>query len=600
MISVRQSSRSIGTFLLFLLRLQVQLQYFCYASTPNTIVTIKGNDDKVHQWLAKRATFGSKEALTGLLVGTPLYDPFLCEYFREGRNYTVTPTGPSNGEKWIMMVPRGLCTFERKAFAAKMWYGASGVLVYDSLSARYQWNTVEDKMYRWPQKELDYECSKGFGIVSDIALDPPAYNGPNLDPILDMTSSTSRCTLEKTGDPCESQLCLVTGPPGLTSSDYPVCCAWDLPITMGGDNKESPGNTDDILAVFLTIRQGADVFEFIGEMVTVEPRPYRAFNISQVFLWILGVVITFLAAYMAASDLRIFRAKLERYEETKAKKDAGVPLGNAERTQSTDVATPNRSTSIETAELQDSHDSARDLDGRHFASTDDEEAPLEGLVRDEPTPPKPRKKTHKPKKKKEKEAWSLHSLPPKGKEDDRGTVFTLYSLPPPQRKPKEKRQRQRPGYKAEVIMETDVLPSDGEGRKVPTAWTASVGGFEMTQWHVFGFIAIASFMLFMLFYFRFYPVIFVLYGFGCAGAVSYVIFGPILVRMGARLQPTLVEELNKNVVCGRNAFDVTSQLLGFIWAIVWIWYVALEDQTKRSVTVLFDVRAYHLMSVRSL
>jgi hypothetical protein len=216
------------------------------------------------------------------------------------------------------------------------------------------------------------------------------------------------------------------------------------------------------------------------------------------------------------------------------------------------------------------NDLQRDDDAAPLA-TDDEELPPGKTVKEDKPKPKRGDASRKSRPKKGKEAWSLHSLPPKGKENDRGKVFTLYSLPPPSRKPKEKNQRQRPGYKAEVTMETDVLPSDGGGRPVPQPWASPVGGFEMTQWHVLGFVVLASLMLFMLFYFRFYPVVFVLYGIGCAGGVSHLIFGPILVRVGPMLGGGVVKELNKNVVCGLNGFDVTSQLLGFIWAIVWIW-----------------------------
>ena len=552
-----------------------------------TIPGLEEGQQQPQRWLAKRAMFGRDDAaVTGLLVHSPEYDELLCLYYEteDDRNFTVTPITPPSGETWIMMIPRGGCTFERKAYAAKMWFGVSAVLIYDNLSARYQWSPTTNRMIRWPADETDYECQNGFGSVSNLPLKSAPYSRQLMDPILDMTSPTTACTLQSTGDPCDSQLCVVTEPAKEGSSDYPVCCAWDLPVTMIGDGEASPGNTDDVVAVFLTIRQGEALVQYVGQTISLKPRPYTAFNVSQIFLWLLGISIAVLATYLAASDLRIFRAKLERYEATKEKKEAGLLVGEDGKPTAAGGSPelenpPNRSTSIDTDDIEDlvldMDDLYSDHDDAPLATEDEEETPRERLTLDAPEPVKVKKpkrgKAQLSTTNKEQKVWSLHSLPPKGKENDRGEVFTLFSLPPPERKPKEKKQRQRPGYKAEVTMVTDVLPSDGGGRQVPTPWATPIGGFEMTHWHVFGFVVFSSIMLFMLFFFRFYPVVFVLYGFGCAGAVSHVIFGPVIVRAIPFLGDGVVNELNKKVVCGLNGFDITSQLLGYVWAIVWIW-----------------------------
>jgi hypothetical protein len=44
-----------------------------------------------------------------------------------------------------------------------------------------------------------------------------------------------------------------------------------------------------------------------------------------------------------------------------------------------------------------------------------------------------------------------------------------------------------------------------------------------------------------------------------------------LVRLIPKFGDGVVQELNKSVLCGLNGFDITSQLMGYIWAIVWIW-----------------------------
>lgn len=553
-----------------------------HASTPNTIITIQGLENK--EWLAKRALFGSEEAITGRLVHAPNNDEWLCEYYNAYRNYTITPVKPPQGETWVMVAKRGLCSFERKSYAAQALYGVSGILVYDNLSARYQWNLEKEKVM-WPEDQTHYECSNGYGTVSNIELDPPAYNATVLDPIMDMRLPTSECILEQTREPCESQLCLVTGPAKDNSSQYPVCCAWDLPVTMGKDEVNPPPGKIDVVSVFLTIRQGEDILPYIGGVVTVKPRPYTPFNASQIFLWIMGVLITWGASYFASSDLRVFRAKLARYQATKKSQESKSPADGDEEAGRRPTK---RSTSIDTAEFEDMILGIDDLESvdndEALVSGNDEEstpAALPAVAQDRSSAGKTEengggekaKIGKKAKQKKDKEVWSLHSLPPKGKENDRGKVWTLYSLPPPERKqkPKQQKKRQRPGYKAEVTMETNILPSDGGGQPVPEPWATPIGGFDMTHWHVLGFVVLASFMLFMLFYFQFYSVVFVLYGIGCAGSVSHLIFGPILVRLVPKFGDAVVKELNKSVLCGLNGFDVTSQLLGYIWAIVWIW-----------------------------
>ncbi len=542
------------------------------ASTPNVIVSINGVEQT---WLAKRGLFGSDaDRVQGRLVHAPAYDELLCEYYMDRENSTITPLVPP--EPWIMMVPRGMCTFERKAYAAKVWYGASGVLIYDNLSARYQWNNETSKV-TYPRDEWDYECSNGYGFVYNIELDPPAYGRRTLDPILDQTSPNTNCTFELTRETCDSQLCLVTGPAATNTSKYPVCCAWDLPLTMTGD--DSAGDTDDVVAIFLTVRQGQALLQHVGKVSVVEARPYQPFNISMIFLWMMAVIITFVASYFAAADFRIFRVALARYQDTKnaRQQPAAEQPDNEEQRNGAQAAGNNELEELVLGLDDLNSDDEEDDEGTPLEeSSDDEGDQADESHEDEPL--EPEQETNS----KEKKKWALHSLPPKAKEPKQGpNTWALYSLPPEQRKPKTKRKR--PGFKAEQTAETDILPTDG-GKPLPEPWATPIGGFEMTHWHVFGFVVLASAMLILLFFFRFYHVVFIFYGFGCAGSVSHLIFGPLLVRVVPKFGDGIVKELNKSVVCGLNGFDITSQLLGYIWAIVWIWYVP-----ERSIACIFNI-----------
>eukprot|EP00934_Nitzschia_sp_Nitz4_P008568 Nitzschia sp. Nitz4//scaffold13_size275219//113576//117825//NITZ4_000867-RA/size275219-processed-gene-0.84-mRNA-1//1//CDS//3329535993//8558//frame0 len=541
-------------------------------------------------FMAKRANFGSDAALVeGTLVHSPDLDPNLCRYDH------ITPI-PANvnplSYTLIMLAPRGDCTFEQKAYAAKNFYGASALLVYDSLSVRYGWD-MDTQSVVYPTKELDYECENGYGYVYDLDLDPPVYTS-NLDPKLDMTLTSSNCSLASTGSSCDSQLCIVTGPPGDNdTSRYPVCCAWDLPATMQEDNIS--GNSADIVSVWLTIRQGDEFLNYIGETVTIKERHNPLFNASMIFLWLLACTITYLSCRFAATEYFLFRARLANFQE---KRDSMMPhiLQTTQVTNNTegDDSQANNKQDRHNQELHqiamgvgnlDSDDEEEEkiepgeLDPRADLYDDveigneisEDEARKIGLM-DNPLEDGSDRRTYDSSGEKRPAKVDSNRKtkdPPKSKKDQKKQeTWVLHSLPPPERK---KKKKPKPGYKEEHTLETNVLPTDG-AQKLPEPWAAQIGGFEMSMWHVLGFVIMASFMLIMLFYFNFYHVIFIIYGFGCAGAVSHLIIAPIITRISPFLGEETVTEMNKNVSCGLNGFDITSQLTGMVWAILWVWF----------------------------
>jgi hypothetical protein len=74
------------------------------------------------------------------------------------------------------------------------------------------------------------------------------------------------------------------------------------------------GDTSDVVAVFLTIRQSAEFLGYMGSVATIEARPHSAFNGSLIFLGIMGTAITALASWYPAQEYRIFRAKLAKFQ----------------------------------------------------------------------------------------------------------------------------------------------------------------------------------------------------------------------------------------------------------------------------------------------
>ena len=82
-----------------------------------------------------------------------------------------------------------------------------------------------------------------------------------------------------------------------------------------------------------------------------------------------------------------------------------------------------------------------------------------------------------------------------------------------------------------------------------------------------------SLTLILLYFFpRAYTIIFIIYGIVCAIVTSYLIITPLVDAVIPKLGDSWVEELNKPVMCGCNGFNVTSNLITYIWAGVWIWY----------------------------
>jgi hypothetical protein len=239
-----------------------------------------------------RAQFGSRDDISGILQHSPANDLFLCGH-TQGRNEAL-PILPKPTYNMILLVPRGYCTFERKAYAATQYYGAKGILIYDQLDARYQWDDTTQRVI-FPQQKQDYECSNGFDVLYKLTLDPPAYNGTLLNPLLDMKQqATSICNLSSSSQSyCESQLCLVTSHQE-DSTVFPVCCAWDLPIAMEMPKDGKRKDTKNIVAAFLTIRQSEEVVrgDLLGSEIVIESLDVVVFNVSYIFMWMLGTMVS--------------------------------------------------------------------------------------------------------------------------------------------------------------------------------------------------------------------------------------------------------------------------------------------------------------------
>ena len=194
---------------------------------------------------ASIALFGPLPKMTaaantpGTVVLPPDNNALLCNNITQAEESSL----PSDS---VVLVPRGICTFQSKVFNAQKM-GAKAVLVYGNLASRYTLNeteankkdeyTYDDIIF--PLNHHDYDCSKGEAYIptSALSFDPLPYNAPQNDPLLSGDSTTNMCRERSANHlaACPSQACLLTGEQNEASDSMKACCAWDLYILMYGD-----------------------------------------------------------------------------------------------------------------------------------------------------------------------------------------------------------------------------------------------------------------------------------------------------------------------------------------------------------------------------
>ena len=152
-------------------------------SQSESLTTSNEDDDGSMEILAKRAQFGSRDdLLSGTLILPPDYDMYVCENryidvdvevdeYGNYKNHSTStlPPYPRPEEDTVMLVPRGECSFKRKAYVASAFYGAKAILIYDRLAARYRWDSTSEREI-FPIDKLDYECSKFEILLSVLCL----------------------------------------------------------------------------------------------------------------------------------------------------------------------------------------------------------------------------------------------------------------------------------------------------------------------------------------------------------------------------------------------------------------------------------------------
>lgn len=504
--------------LLFFLLLLVPL---INAALPNAEIHVHGGPS----YFATFASFGSRQTVTGRVKLPPSnVDPRLCDEFL---NYSTIDW---DGD--IMLVPRGNfnCTFQRKAWNAQQM-GAASILVYNTLESRYKKNGTA---VVYPLDKVDYECDNGYSVINNLTLDPPLYNGSYHDAFLTSDSDNNKCLVQDETR-CESRRCLVTGPVNTTttadasdsSNQFEACCAWDISMTMAGDATVE-GNVK-ISAVFVTMRQADDLLLLVEDdnaTITIQERPSRTFNVSSLLLWGMAIGIVTFASWYSVKDYR--QAKIEWqlcFQQSVARHVREHEEARRRQEQNPNETTPLDGVERGDAMNDDTVDPESQVTVRHenneVVSSEDALADASNDPEDSPSDP----------------------------EAARGDESA----------PEQEQQN----------------ASTPQSRDQPQA-------LELNAWHAAGFVIVASTILLVLFYFKIYSWVTVLYGIGCSGAIAQLIFSPSYHWIGHRsklLSTCCFAPITSITRCECNTIqwvDVFAAATGYTIGALWL-FVGFTD-----------------------
>ena len=439
--------------------LLLSLLHSCTSILPTAEITIVQTSISPSSTYRSVAQSNNDKILTTLLASEASFGPFVpMKHHDDEKNMSFPPylstnlfcdesDLPSNIQSNIIAVPRGKCSFQKKASLVQQ-VGGSGMIVYNTLDSRYD---VNASGVIYPVNKQDYDCSYGsVNIpVQDIIL---PYNSTNDNILSRYSTQLPECTSKKV---------LLTGKVVQNGQYYESCCAWDLHVWLYNDPNIT--ETIKIPSLFITMGQYDTLKNVLASSsdasvqgVTLQLNErYRAdYNPSALLTWALGVCVAAIAAYLSASEYYGF--KVVEVEQT------------------------------------------------HTRSSSAEEMLTSEVDTDHP-----------------------------------------YTSPPPQQRP----QQQRP----QSIHNEETL--------------------ELTMIHAIVFILFASTSLFILFFFQIYNVVKIMYGFGCSGALTQVIFYPLFSNLNNKFRLSLENTCCTIQACDLGVItylDLLSGVCGYALGITWL------------------------------
>lgn len=307
---------------------QIRLQYSSGGGDDDADVTTT-------TLLASNALFGPTAPVVSKATSLQQYYPLVhlpddhenalfCNLPTENDKYANNNT--ANTLVWF--IPRGNCTDQRKTYIAQQYYQAQGVILYNTLESRYDWNETSSQIL-WPLDKHDYDCDYGqayipvteFSESSSSSWNTTPYDS-SWDTLLSGNDENSnnlcrQYTGDKDYDSCASDRCYLTGNYSSSTSTtssamtyLQACCAWDQHLYLYPDTTADMDIS--IPTVMVTMEQGATLLSFwekandtgsAGRVhVSLQSRWKLDWNLSALLIWMLGVGVCALAAYGSASD----------------------------------------------------------------------------------------------------------------------------------------------------------------------------------------------------------------------------------------------------------------------------------------------------------
>mmetsp|Transcript_8343 Transcript_8343/g.18698 ORF Transcript_8343/g.18698 Transcript_8343/m.18698 type:complete len:896 (+) Transcript_8343:97-2784(+) len=458
-------------------------------------------------------------------VFPPEGDGYLCNEAEGWSDYTSSGGSVDKTAYYqsALLVPRGQCSFEHKALSAQR-LGASAIIIYGSLSSRYSLNytnSTEDCVSEdcmdakkregytntdviWPVDKNDYDCDNGKALLPEssmAALDfvklPGGYNEEN-DGMLMGKSENNLCVkydATEGGDAsfvnsCASQRCFVTGKNESNSDGtlkYEACCAWDMHVWLYSDASivKQPDEEVTIPAVFITMEESTELLDLVrgvsssssgGDpiVLSIYERNRPQYNSSAVLIWAFGVFVAWIASYHSSKDLRRVGKAIVVQRELKKSRNRSRMNG----------------------------DEGDGLGNQQGGGGNN----------------RPRSRSSSPS--------SNHSTTANGESataarsalemGDRSISAT-------------ERAEERTIYSSTedtaAIVSQNVIPSQHQEESL-----------ELTSAHALGFIVMASTSLLVLFFFKIFAIVKIMYAFGCSGAFAQIIVHPGLTHLCKRFK----------------------------------------------------------------
>jgi len=284
---------------------------------------------------ASEASFGryapmrysdNEKSMTFTPKRIPSSNPYLCN---EDKSFSVPPSS-------VLLVPRGLCTFEKKAYLAEK-AGAEAIIIHGSLSSRYGVNSTTGNVI-FPEDRVDYDCNYGKSFIPKKDIKLP-YKESNDYVMKKYGTSQPKCS---------SKMCLLTGVENGKNETMEACCAWDLHVWLYSDPNIT-SNSVTIPALFITTQQFDTIVNVLlssDVQLQLNQRYSPKYNISAILIWALGVFVAALGSYLSASEYYRFiesksLAKVETSNNIGSNREDMLPLEGHNSSHSSSTSTVN-------------------------------------------------------------------------------------------------------------------------------------------------------------------------------------------------------------------------------------------------------------------